>query len=143
MVGFENISDNNFRLLVDSVANKLIDKLRNNGFCEYSHILNAYNRFQEDERDCADYIYNVDNTEDVIALLRGGFGIRDIAYNVDIAKYRIIENHKKIKCMGVLSLFDYIKCGMRDIVTCAFLYGQVEEYRVFFEKEIEPLIVEL
>lgn len=143
MVGYDNISDNNLRLLVDSVANKLIDKEYNNGFCECSHFLNAYNRFQEDERDCADYIYNVDNTEDVIALLRGGFGIRDIAYNVDIAKYRIIENHKKLKCIGVLSLFDYIKIYMRDIVTCAFLYRQVEEYKVLFEKEIEPLIVSL
>lgn len=143
MVGYDNINDNNFRLLVDSVANKLIDKLSNNGFCEFSHFLNAYNCYQEEERDGADYIFDIDNTNDVIVLLEDGFSIRDIACDADIAKYRIIENHEKLKRIGVLSLFDYIKIYMRDIVTCAFLYGQVEEYKVLFEKEIEPLIVSL
>lgn len=142
MVGYDNISNDNFKLLVDSVSNKLTeDLIKKDFFYEYSHILKAYNRFQEDERDSADYIYDTDNTEDSIALLRGGFSIREIKV-ADTQCVRI-DHANTLVSVNMRKIHEYIKCYMRDIVTCAFLYGQVEEYKVLFEKEIEPLIVNL
>lgn len=54
-----------------------------------------------------------------------------------------MDGERNLKRIGWFDVVDYIKFHMRDIVTCAFLYRQCDEYKELFEKEIEQLIVEL
>lgn len=149
MVGYDNISDDNFRLLVDFVATQLTEKIQESAVCESETFLKAYNRFQEDERECADYIYDPDDNEDMVALLKGGYKLREIAsvcaesFRDDQFCYIIMNEERWFKRIEWFDVVNYILCYVRDIVTCAFLYRQVEEYRALFEEEIEPLIVKL
>lgn len=137
--------------MVESVAIQLNEKLQDLAVCESEHFLKAYNRFQEDERDCADYIYDPDNNEDMASLLKGGYSLREIAQdslgevwiNEDQYCYIIMNDERKLERIGWFDVVNFIKFHMRDIVTCAFLYRQCKAYNELFEKEIEPLIVSL
>lgn len=52
------------------IAEKLSNPLENYGFFE--KVLEAYNRWNEDEKDGNRYIFDITNTEDVICCLKGG-----------------------------------------------------------------------
>ena len=154
MVGFDNISNESFKSLVESVANQLNKKLQDLGVCESSRFLNAYNRFQADEHDYANYIYDPDNNEDMVALLKGGYSLREIEDTlgevwVDEDQYCYIKinedlsEERNLKRFGWFDVVNFMKFHMRDIVTCAFLYRPCKEYEELFDYEIEPLIVNL
>ena len=63
-------------------------------------VLNAYNRYQEDERDSVDYIFDLNNKVDLVYCIHGGMTAEDIhdLYNLSLSKttwFYYGVNHEK------------------------------------------------
>ena len=67
--------------LVNEITNKLSQKMTNENGCGNVTllVLGAYNRFQEDERDGADYIFNINDVNDLKCCIDGGMTTCEIA----------------------------------------------------------------
>ena len=65
-------SDTPFAMMVSKVIETAKRELERGDSETISIILNAYNFFQEGERDGVDYIFNIDNTDDVTCCMNGG-----------------------------------------------------------------------
>lgn len=67
------------------VINKssLIDEIKNGIMTDvdiWRKMLDVYNRYQEDERDGVDYIFDLNKQEDLITLVKSGMTYSDICY---------------------------------------------------------------
>jgi hypothetical protein len=58
----------------------------------------AYNVYQENERDFSDYIYDMDNKDDFLSCVKGGFTIAEFAelYNSRKSNYFLIVDEKMV-----------------------------------------------
>ena len=67
--------------LVNEITNKLSQKMTNENGCGNVTllVLGAYNRFQEDERDGADYIFNINDVNDLKCCIDGGMSTCEIS----------------------------------------------------------------
>lgn len=106
-------------------------------------LLKAYNRYQEEERDCADYIYDSNNNEDMISLLKGGdFNIWDLSAKLcDEFPYLLLRwNKNELESINVCRLENILKTNMREIMKCVILYAPyTEEYMNVYKAYIsEP-----
>ena len=106
--------------------------------------LNAYNRFQEDERDGADYIFNINEKDDLMVCIDGGLKLNDI---VSLAQQKATYfmygvNHLKplpIKTMEELASILYA-CA-NEVVTYALAYvTRCEEYQALYEEYVTSRI---
>lgn len=94
--------------------------------------LNAYNRYQEDERDGVDYIFDITNKEDLIAMIDGGLtaveihdmvnrGQRFFLFGCNYAYPTALNNHNVLE--NIYNTAD-------DITRHAFVYAEVcKDYR--------------
>lgn len=53
-------------------------------------LLNAYNRYQEDERDGTDYIFDLTKVDDIICLIKGGYTLEDLYKK---REFRYVTSH--------------------------------------------------
>ena len=68
----------NFNSIVEIMKRRIAHDLRNgNGALDM--VLNAYNRFQEDERDGVDYIFDITNQNDLGYMVEHGLTVTEIA----------------------------------------------------------------
>lgn len=101
--------------------------------------LKAYNRWQEDEHNGVDYIFNINNPDDLIDCIKGGLTADEIAEFVNSIKgwaYSIPNflfgcNHK-LQPLGKLKIVNLIIDNLDDIVDCIIAYPWVEEYRAIY-----------
>ena len=71
----------NFNSIVEIMKRRITHDLRNdntNGVLDM--VLNAYNRFQEDERDGVDYIFDITIQNDLKCMVEGGLTVTEIAW---------------------------------------------------------------
>ena len=92
-------------------------------------VLNAYNTYQEEERDGVDYIFNINNIEDVKCCLNGGITIDELAtiYNgskVDTSPYFFFGvNHKIPNVIWNESvLIEILVSRLYEIIPCVIAY---------------------
>lgn len=69
----------NFNSIVETMKRRIAHDLRNGNGVLYI-VLNAYNRFQKDERDGVDYIFDIKNQNDLKCMIEGGLTVTDIAW---------------------------------------------------------------
>jgi hypothetical protein len=100
-------------------------------------IINVYNRYQEDEKDGVDYLFNIDNKEDVITCLKGGMDLNELVKlhkqkNNSSKWFLFGQNHLKpfIVCYSVLK--HYLLSYANEIAKCIIAYPWVEEYRALY-----------
>jgi len=68
----------NFNSIVEIIKRRIAHDLRNgNGALDM--VLNAYNRFQEDERDGVDYIFDITKQNDLQYMVERGLTVTEIA----------------------------------------------------------------
>lgn len=72
----EIVRDNMAKAIKRCRSDKRITEIEADAF---KIALRAYNRFQEDNRDGVDYIFNIYENEDLIAMLQGGINCETIA----------------------------------------------------------------
>lgn len=116
---------------------------------KWQKLLKAYNRMEAEEHDYADYIYDSNNNEDVISLLKnGGFSFTDIANATnDEFPFMAIEydytNVCKLKGLDGATMINQLKSNMRDIMECVIEYAPycedyMEIYKEYVSNRIEP-----
>ena len=69
--------------LIEVMYEDLVDDLRTFTGKEFDNllhiVLNAFNRYQESERDGVDYLFYINNTDDVKCCIEGGMTTKEIA----------------------------------------------------------------
>lgn len=134
----------NKRDLLSSIKNDIIFR------CDYIYpiLLNAYNRYQSDERDGADYIFDINNQDDLITCVKGGLTARDIFnfYNQRLTNttthFLFGYNHIQITPINKNDIIDAIMAIIDDLLNCIIAYPWVEEYRVIYTHYITNNIIE-
>ena len=113
-------------------------------------LLKAYNRYQEDERDGVDYIFNINNQDDLITCIQGGLTAEEIAnfYNsvkgwVNSTPFFLFGcNHKEMKPMDRNNIIDAIVAVLDELIDNIIAYPWVEEYRAVYTHYITNKIIE-
>lgn len=120
---------------------------------KWDKLLKAYNCMQAEEHDYADYIYDVNNNEDVISLLKNhGLSFTDIANATNdefpfiIVEY-IVEYGKggyELRGIDGATMINQLKSNMRDIMECVIEYAPfcedyMEIYKEYISNRIEPI----
>lgn len=100
-------------------------------------IINVYNRYQEDEKDGVDYLFNIYNKEDVIVCLKGGMTLDELVKlhkqaNNSSEWFLFGQNHLNpfIVCDSVLKR--HLLSYANEIAKCIIGYPWVEEYRTLY-----------
>lgn len=101
--------------------------------------LKAYNRWQEDEHNGVDYIFNINNPDDLIDCIKGGLTADEIAEFVnnikgwanEIPNFLFGCNHK-LTPLSKSKIVNLIIDNLDDIVDCIIAYPWVEEYRAIY-----------
>ena len=101
--------------------------------------LKAYNRWQEDEHNGVDYIFNNNNPDDLIDCIKGGLTADEIAEFVnnikgwanEIPNFLFGCNHK-LTPLSKSKIVNLIIDNLDDIVDCIIAYPWVEEYRAIY-----------
>jgi len=109
-------------------------------------LLNAYNRYQEDERDGVDYIFNINKREDSACVINGGMSIEEL-YNLQLKcraeatnYYMFGHNHETAELITINGIANTIKAVSSDMAKCIIKYRDIEEYDrlyTFFEEELK------
>ena len=85
----------NFNSIVEIMKRRIAHDLRNDN-ANLDMLLNAYNRFQKDERDGVDYIFDITIQNDLKCMVEGGLTVTEIAWAWN-----------KIKNEGITSCFHF------------------------------------
>jgi len=127
--------------LIQMVADRLVKGQR------YDLLFAAYNRWQEDERDGVDYIFDVEKPEDVICCLQGGLTIEQLHSILDAKETDGIQyfyfgcNYPTPTLITQEKLIGILKSFADDIVMYAIAYPSVEEYKAIYELFITEEII--
>ena len=115
----------------------------------YTMLLKAYNRYQEDERDGVDYIFNINRPDDLITCIQGGLTAEEIANFHNRVKswvnptphFLFGYNHKEMKPMGSDNIVDAIVAVLDELIDNIIAYPWVEEYRAVYTYYITNEII--
>ena len=109
-------------------------------------ILNAYNRFQEDERDGVDYIFDINKNEDLVCCANGGMTADEIArmVNASISKFMFGVNYRHPVHLGHAEIVRVLRDNAENIAEYTIRYcGRCEEYCTLYELYITQTLEEL
>lgn len=118
--------------------------------CGFKMLLKAYNRYQEDERESADYIFNITDQNDLIACVKGGLTAEDIhnfygavqGWTNPTQHFLFGYNHKAMIPMGTDNIVNAIVGVLDELIDNILAYPWVEEYRVVYTHYITNRIIE-
>lgn len=113
-------------------------------------LLKAYNRYQNDERDGVDYIFNINNQGDLITCIQGGLTAEGIvnfhnrvkSWAIPTPHFLFGCNHKEMTPMGSDNIVDAIVAVLDEIIDNIIAYPWVEEYRAVYTHYITNKIIE-
>jgi hypothetical protein len=116
----------------------------------HAMLLKAYNRYQEDERDGVDYIFNINRPDDLITCIQGGLTAEEIAkfhnrvgcWLIPTPHFLFGCNHKEMKPMGRDNIINAIVAVLDEIIDNIIAYPWVEEYRAVYTHYITNKIIE-
>lgn len=114
----------------------------------FDMVFRAYNDFQENERMGVDYIFNIENKDDVIECLNCGLTTKDVAklYNesqVNTTKYFFYHqyNHPTPEPITWENLRQLMVDELEAILYAVIAYPWVESYREIYTKYVcDPII---
>lgn len=113
-------------------------------------VLKAYNRYREDERDGVDYLFDINNKDDVKCCLDGGLSVPDLARAYSDYEARLFTpyfffgvNHPKPSFITEKRhLRTLLQNCLSDIIRYAFCYHNVAEYSVLLDRLISDYMIE-
>ena len=127
--------------LIQMVADRLVNGQR------FDLLFAAYNRWQEDERDGVDYLFDITKQEDVICCLKGGLTIEQLRSLLNInendgsSHFYFGVNHPTPTMVTIEQLISILKANADEIVKYAIAYPSVEEYKAIYELFITEEII--
>jgi hypothetical protein len=110
--------------------------------------INAYNTYQENERNSVDYLFNAKDKNDVITCLNGGLTLQELyriygskqAFKKEITSFFMFGcNHPTIKVMSPISLIGNLCAYSEEIVENMLLYPysyNKEIYQILFSNNL-------
>ena len=112
-------------------------------------LLKAYNRYQADERDGVDYIFNINNQDDLITCIQGGLTAEGIvnfhnkvrSWVIPTPHFLFGYNHKEMTPMGSDNIVDAIVAVLDELIDNIIAYPWVEEYRAVYTHYISNKII--
>lgn len=126
--------------IVESLKKRIEQDIRNeSGTKTLDMVFRAYNDFQGDERNYADYLYDVENTGDIIECLRGGLTAKDIAhlYNesqINTTKYFFFhpEKHPTPEPIVWENLVELLIHELEPVLNAVIAYPWIDSYREIY-----------
>lgn len=114
-------------------------------------LINAYNHWQGEEHNKADYLFNLNDKNDLITCIQGGLTAEDIALlqyyrkHFGLTKYFLFgENYPKPQELDVDSITDIMVVNITEIVNYTLAYGQrakTTEFDYIYQNYIAPLFI--
>ena len=104
-------------------------------------VLNAYNRYQEDERDGVDYLFDINNKDDVKCCFDGGLSISEFVSAYFDRETRHLTsyfffgvNHPKPSFITSKELLAAVlQNSLADIMPHMFCHPNIKEYSALYE----------
>lgn len=131
---------------VKDLCDKIIDRLTEDDI--FNKVLMAYNQYQEDERFGVDYIFDLDDQEDLKTLVNCGVTASEISrlYNdIESADSKYLycgENHTNLRCLNMSEIDKQMIANMEEMVLCMLAYPYVDGYTPLYQEFITSYIVE-
>lgn len=134
--------------LADKICKDLTHDLYANNQLVFKLVLNAFNRYQEDERDGVGYLFNINEWEDVKCCIEGGMTLNEFhALFEEIMSdnrtpyflfnhYDHTELFKSMKCV-----VDYMINSLESVVLCMLTYHACDEYKALYNHSISDYIL--
>lgn len=97
----------------------------------FFYMLNAYNRYCEDEMNGANYIFDMNKQKDFICLVKGGMTLVD-AQRLGQCRF-LIERDKQYVVLNQASVINCMLGLLDEIVECILKYPFVEEYKIIYQ----------
>ena len=135
---------------IKSLVKKLAECLENDckivsGGC-FSDILAAYNRYQEDEENGVNYLFNINDKGDVITVLDGGMAVWEFnvlymkCHEQSCVMFLYGENYPQPKIVCDPAAF--IKGNLLPLAACIVAYPHVSEYQKLYSRYITDIMLE-
>ena len=129
---------------MEELIKKLAKRIKENFKEDRCLIFKAYNRMQEDEFESVDYIFDLNNKDNLIDCIKGGLTAKEIA-----SLYQLCEsgyfyfgcNHEKPYSLTSTELRIQLFNSIEDIVKFMLAYPFVDEYRELYTKYVTNLIL--
>ena len=124
-----------FEPVKEKLKNDIISSLNNDDVLTMAIVVNAYNRWNEDEKDGVDYIFNIGKPEDLICCIEGGMTAIDIAnlYNAKVTKFMFGQNRETPEPLTFLDLKTLLTDNMDSIIDNVITYPNIKEYGTIYE----------
>lgn len=131
---------------VKDLCDKIIERLKVEEDI-FNKVLMAYNQYQEDERFDVDYIFDLDDQEDLKTLVKCGVTAAEIAtlYNDDRYDSTYLycgENHTNLRCLNMSEINKQLIANMEEIVLCMLAYPYIDGYTPLYQEFVTNYIVE-
>ena len=137
----KNIITNKVNELISVIEKEIISKFADTDI-QYK-LLNAYNRYIEDETDSADYIFNINNQDNLSCCIKGGMTAKEIASLVNNGyQYFLFGGHNEIKGLRFVDVMQIVKDNLYEILFCVMNYPFVDEYRAIYTRFITHEILD-
>lgn len=130
---------------VKDLCDKIIERIKENDI--FDKVLMAYNQYQEDERFGVDYIFDLEDQEDLKTLVNCGVTAYEITtlYNDDRYDSTCLyygENHKNLRCLNIFEVYEQLIGNMEEIVLCMLAYPYIDGYTQLYQEFVTSYIVE-
>ena len=107
-------------------------------------LLNAYSRWQADEKDGVDYIFNIDNQDDLICCVKGGMTSDDIVKlkNNGVSYFLFGINHRDVTPMNNDDMINTLVRTLDELLDYIIAYPHITEYYKVYSYYITNSIFE-
>lgn len=132
-----------FEVIKKIVNYQIITSLNNDDFL-LDKVLKAYNRWNEDERDGVDYIFDIHKKEDLVACVNGGLTAKDIVYLYDGSTRFFLFgcNHTTPQALSHNDLINILYDNLDKVIDNIIAYPYVESYREIYTLFITDNLIE-
>lgn len=113
-------------------------------------VLNAYNRYQEDERDGVDYIFDINNGDDIKWCIDGGITAREISWVLNESEktakrtpyFMFGHNRKQPEMIETWEgLKNYLANFLDSVLLCMLAYRNVDGYKQLYDHCISDYMI--
>ena len=109
----------------------------------FNELFKAYNRYVEDETNGGDYIFNIDDKNDLSCCVNAGLTATQIFGIVSSScKYFLYgENYPTPRPLTFAEVEGIVRNNIDEVITCILAYPYVEEYRKVYTRFITNSIL--
>ena len=137
---------------IEEIRKKLVQEMNDKQTCNYvtSLVLGAYNRYQEDEKDGANYLFDINNGNDLKCCIDGGMKAEEISWlykecnkSAESTPYFMFgANHEKAETIETWdALKAYLTNFLSSIILYMITYQDVDGYKQLYGHCISDYII--